>query len=92
MTFWVWLSRVPPGPHMEAPRTLWAPVLLFTKERSVGVFCLCDPFLSPRKLIQRSLSQVSPGWTSQCSEESLKKTYGPLVLTGQPGGVENMVN
>lgn len=53
-----------------------APILLFTKEWSVGVFwlffCPSGPFLSPRKLVQRSLSQVIPGWTSQCSEQSLK--------------------
>lgn len=70
VTFWAPLYRVPPGPHME-----------FTMECSVGVFwlffCPSGPFLSPRKLVQRSLSQVIPGWTSQCSEQSLKKTYGP---------------
>lgn len=58
-----------------------APVLLFTMEWSMGVFwlffCPSGSFLSPRKLVQRSLSQVIPGWTSQCSEQSLKKTYGP---------------
>lgn len=49
-------------------------------------------FLSPRKLGQWPLSQVNPGWASQCSEQSLRKACGPLVLTSQHGGVENMVN
>lgn len=55
-------------------------------------FVPSGPFLSSGKPGQWPLSQASPGWASQCSEQSLKRAYGPLVLTSQRGGVENMVN
>ena len=73
---------------VSCPRVHQGAILWFT----LAVPSPSGPFLSTRKLVQRPLSQVSPGWASQCSEQSLKKGSGPLVLTSQHGGVENTVN